>query len=96
MLRPQPKNVTTFVTTFRAESLGKTGFVTTLRPPGGIGIPLVPLLTLSRNLNRIPFEGIRTYPKLIGPNRSYPEFQPAPLAITGDHLPTRLRPPPIT
>jgi hypothetical protein len=33
------KNVTTFVTTFRAKNLGKAVFVTTLRPPGGIDMP---------------------------------------------------------
>jgi hypothetical protein len=31
-----PENVTTFVATFRAKNPGKTAFVTTLRPPGGL------------------------------------------------------------
>jgi hypothetical protein len=36
------------------------------------------------NFVSLPAAGIRTYPKLIGPNRSYLEFQPAPLAVAGD------------
>jgi hypothetical protein len=39
LLRPQPKNVATYVATFRAKNLGKTVFVATLQPLEGIGIP---------------------------------------------------------
>jgi hypothetical protein len=57
LLRPQPKNVATYVTTFHAKNLGKTVFVTTLRPPGGsstaIEISICAVLPLS------PSEGER-------------------------------------
>jgi hypothetical protein len=52
LLRPQPKNVTTFVTTFRAKSLGKTGFVTMLRLPRGIS-PYRPSSSFSSSIRLI-------------------------------------------
>jgi hypothetical protein len=88
LLQPQPKNVATFVATFRAKNLGKTVFVATLQPPEGSVYPLLILtllilllIVILINLHAPNFFAIRTsaliraYPRLSAPFRVYPRYE---------------------